>query len=271
MRGVGWIGEVRRRRRTRLASSCFDRRSAPSSTDLITASSNANSRLGQPDTYQAADTGDDSIEISTPDQPDGRGLRLTRSPLHSRQEKEPLLGAIAPSRAIVFASPIEAARGQTAFVDDAYSAAATRGREHDVGASLSTRRSGELADLARVRYSRAVRLRSLLPSWRFFDRAVASPELFVRIADGPWQPLPVPVRQFWSWAFAPAGNLALAYQSTVEQLVAQVDELDDSTDHDDPKITSLVGWMLVNEIAREAGASQWKIVRDGEDYLLGPA
>lgn len=56
-----------------------------SSTDLITASLNANSRLGQPDTYQAADTGDDQIEISTPDQPDGRGLRLTRSPLHSRK------------------------------------------------------------------------------------------------------------------------------------------------------------------------------------------
>jgi hypothetical protein len=120
-----------------------------------------------------------------------------------------------------------------------------------------------------------VRLRALLPSWRFFDRAVAAPELLVRIADGPWQPLPVPRRRLWSWAFAPAGNLALAYQSTVEQLVAQIDELDDSTDHDDPKITSLVGWVLVNDIAREAPRDaprwQWKIVRDGEDYLLGPA
>ena len=120
-----------------------------------------------------------------------------------------------------------------------------------------------------------MRLRALLPSWRFFDRAVASPELLVRIADGPWQPLPVPRRRIWSWAFAPAGNLALAYQSTVEQLVAQVDELDDSTDHDDPKITSLVGWALVNDIARDAVRDrdarwQWKIARDGEDYLLGP-
>jgi len=115
-----------------------------------------------------------------------------------------------------------------------------------------------------------VRLRALLPSWRFFDRAVAAPELLVRIADA-WQPLPVPRRRLWSWAFTPAGNLALAYQSTIEQLVAQVDELDDSTDHDDPKITSLVGWMLVNDIAHDVGASQWKIVRDGDDYLLGPA
>jgi hypothetical protein len=110
-----------------------------------------------------------------------------------------------------------------------------------------------------------------LPSWRFFDRAIASPELLVRVGDEPWRSLVLPRRRFWSWAFAPAGNLALAYQSTVEQLVAQVDELDDSTDHDDPKVTSLVGWMLVNAIAHDAGASQWKIVRDGEDYLLGPA
>lgn len=119
-----------------------------------------------------------------------------------------------------------------------------------------------------------MRLRALLPSWRFFDRAVAAPALLVRIADGPWQPLPVPPRRFWCWAFAPAGNLALAYQSAVEQLVAQIDELDDSTDHDDPKITSLVGWALVNDIARGAARDvprlQWKIVRDGEDYLLGP-
>lgn len=99
----------------------------------------------------------------------------------------------------------------------------------------------------------------------------------MRIADGPWQPLPVPRRRWWSWAFAPAGNLALAYQATVEQLVAQIDELDDSTDHDDPKITGLVGWALVNEIVREGAREgardrelRWKIVRDGADYLLGP-
>lgn len=111
-----------------------------------------------------------------------------------------------------------------------------------------------------------------MPSWRFFDRAVASPQLLVRIGAGPWQPLEFPRRHWWSWAFAPAANLALAYQSTVEQLVAQVDGLDESTDHDDPKITSLVGWTLVDAIAREvSGVAQWKIVRDGEDYLLGPA
>ena len=116
-----------------------------------------------------------------------------------------------------------------------------------------------------------MRLRALLPSWRFFDRAVASPQLLVRVGRD-WLPLPVPRRRWWSWAFAPGANLALAYQSTIEQLVAQIDELDDSTDHDDPKITGLVGWTLVDAIAHTVpDASAWKIVRDGDDYLLGPS
>jgi hypothetical protein len=55
--------------------------------------------------------------------------------------------------------------------------------------------------------------------------------------------------------------------------VARVDDLPDSTDHDDPKITSLVDYELVVRIAREQvppGASwRWKITRDGEDYLKG--
>jgi hypothetical protein len=152
---------------------------------------------------------------------------------------------------------IDATRGQTGR--------APSGRAPSGRAPSTTCRSRTHEILARVR------LRALLPSWRFFDRAVAAPELLIRIADEPWQPLPVPRRRFWNWAFAPAANLALAYQSTVEQLVAQIDELDDSTDHDDPKITGLVGWALVNGIAHEVGASRWKIMRDGEDYLLGPS
>ena len=110
-----------------------------------------------------------------------------------------------------------------------------------------------------------MKLRALLPSWRFFDRAVESPQLWIRIGDD-WTAMPVPPRRWWSWAFAPAGNLALAYQSTVEQLVAQVDELDESTDHDDPKIVGLVEYELVAAIA---AGRPWKITRDGEDYLLG--
>ena len=112
-----------------------------------------------------------------------------------------------------------------------------------------------------------MKLRALLPSWRFFDRAVESPRLWIRKGEA-WRPLEIPRRRWWSWAFAPASNLALAYQSTVEQLVACVDELDASTDHDDAKITGLVEYELVVAIA---GGAAWKITRDGEDYLLGAA
>jgi hypothetical protein len=121
------------------------------------------------------------------------------------------------------------------------------------------------------------RLRALFPSWRFFDRTTVPPRLFVRAVAGAWQAVAVPRRRAWSWAFSPAGNLALAEQSTVEHLVAEVDELDPGLDHDAPVITGLVSYELVTRIARThapSGRWQWKIVvdRDGEvsDYLVSP-
>ncbi|HEY6036652.1 MAG TPA: hypothetical protein VIV58_20385 [Kofleriaceae bacterium] len=121
------------------------------------------------------------------------------------------------------------------------------------------------------------RLRALLPSWRFFDRATVPPRLYVRAVAAEWQPVAAPPRRAWSWAFSPRGNLALAEQSTVEHLVAEVDELDPGLDHDAPAITSLVSYELVARIARAhapAGPWQWKIVvdREGEvsDYLVSP-
>jgi hypothetical protein len=122
------------------------------------------------------------------------------------------------------------------------------------------------------------RFRALLPSWRFFDRPAAPPRLYVRAVGGEWRPIEVPRRRAWSWAFSPAGNLALAEQSTVEHLVAEVDELDPGLDHDAPAITGLVSYELVVRIARAhapaAGPWQWKIVvdREGEvsDYLVSP-
>lgn len=120
-------------------------------------------------------------------------------------------------------------------------------------------------------------LRALLPSWKFFDRVAMPPRLYVRAVGGEWQPIAAPPRRVWSWAFSPRGNLALADQSAVEHLVADVDELDPSLDHDAPAIVGLVSYQLVARIARvyaPAGRWQWKIVvdREGEisDYLVSP-
>ena len=136
------------------------------------------------------------------------------------------------------------------------------------------------------------RLRALLPSWRFFDRAVASPALWVRQVDdggdGAWRPIAAPPRRWSGWAFAPAGNLALAYHAIVEQLVAELGELEleSSDDADpatplavetDPQVVGLVSYELVTRIARAytgARRFQWKIVIPGDpaptDYLLSP-
>ncbi len=104
-----------------------------------------------------------------------------------------------------------------------------------------------------------------------------SPQLLIRMTGGAWQPVTAPRRGWLGWAFAPASNLALAYHSTVEHLVAEVDQLDPATDHEAPAITGLVSYALVTEVARQAvraGAWQWKImVLDGAewtDYLVSP-
>ena len=114
------------------------------------------------------------------------------------------------------------------------------------------------------------RLRVLLPAWRFFDRAEPAPVLLVRIAGAAWTPLAAGPRGLTTWAFAPRGNLALAYHAAVAQLVAEVDELDAELPDDAPAITGLVAYELVTRIAHEAAGGQpcaWKIVVDGGDYL----
>lgn len=127
------------------------------------------------------------------------------------------------------------------------------------------------------------RIRVLLPSWRFFDRAVRSPALLVCCDDGDWRPLLPPPRTALRWAFAPWANLALAEQSVVEQLVALVEALevtDDDIADDAPAIVESVPYQLVaaiaHERARRAGAVRyrWKLVTpDGDtliDFLTAP-
>ncbi len=118
------------------------------------------------------------------------------------------------------------------------------------------------------------RLRVLLPAWRFFDRPTSAPVLAVRAGGGPWIGIGAAARGPLSWAIAPAGNLALAYHGVVEQLVAEVSELDAALAHDAPVIVALVSYELVTRIAREhvpAGAAwQWRIQVDDEDFLVSP-
>jgi hypothetical protein len=115
-----------------------------------------------------------------------------------------------------------------------------------------------------------VKLRALLPSWRFFDRASDSPQLFVERA-AEWIAIGPAPRTWTSWAFAPRGNLALAYHAVVEQLIAEVDELDPSIPDDDPRITGLVAYALVTNIARAhvpPGARfRWRIAV-GDEFLV---
>jgi hypothetical protein len=116
------------------------------------------------------------------------------------------------------------------------------------------------------------RFRVLLPSWRFFDRAVASPQLYVAEVGCAWLPLDAPPRHWFTWAFAPAANLVLAYRAVVDQLVAEISALDPETPDDDPAITGAVTYELVTRIARTRVVPgtrfRWKIATpDDPDFV----
>ncbi len=124
--------------------------------------------------------------------------------------------------------------------------------------------------------------RALLPSWRFFDRAVESPQLFVRIDDGEWRAFDPGPRPPLTPVFAPSANLHLAYVSVVERFVQELGELDLDSDapadgiERDPRVTRSVSYELVTRIARTVvppGARfQWKIVvREHGDYIVSAA
>jgi hypothetical protein len=128
-------------------------------------------------------------------------------------------------------------------------------------------------------------VRALFPSWRFFDRAVLSPRLYVRVGGSAdqlsaWTPVEIGPRSAAAFAFAPAANLALAYQSSIDRLVVELGEIDleDSAGdiETDPRVTELVSYRLVDRIARahapRAALVQWKLVvpEVAGDYLVTP-
>jgi len=131
----------------------------------------------------------------------------------------------------------------------------------------------------------ASRLRALLPAWRLFDRAAPSPYLLYRWATpgtgvGAWSPIDSGPRGAASCVFAPRANLFLAYHAAIEQLVAELGELElaapagpDAIDTD-PVVVHRASYHLVSRIARAylpaavrqapGAVFQWKLVVPGD-------
>jgi hypothetical protein len=69
-----------------------------------------------------------------------------------------------------------------------------------------------------------------VPTWRFFERLDASPDLLYRVwlrgsEPGPWlRVIPHPPRSLRSLIWNPEGNLTLASYGLVDQLVAELEE-----------------------------------------------
>lgn len=99
-----------------------------------------------------------------------------------------------------------------------------------------------------------VLLRSLLPSWRFFEDVEPGPELqfcVARAGDDAWQPVLVPPRRRGFFLNA-SGNLYLAQQSLVEQLWS---ELDGATLDEAKQLTS---YRLVQRLVTERAKERYR-------------
>lgn len=113
-------------------------------------------------------------------------------------------------------------------------------------------------------------LRSLLPSWRFFEDVEPGPELCCRVA--------LQGREYGAWqgvleqgAGAPrvllnaAGNLRLAYQSLVEQLEAELDGVERSL------APTLVPYRLVQRLVEQRLRSAGSAAGARYQFCIGNA
>lgn len=149
-----------------------------------------------------------------------------------------------------------------------------------LGASLAGRLSPSLPHGAL--------LRSLFPSWRFFDANEPSLCLYARVLEGereiaPFAPLlPEQGRSALALLFNPRGNLLLACHGLLERLVSELAELGPTPIEEAERLVAyrLVQNLALRFLAREPGARglqyQLKLVASGpdpgerEELLLSP-
>ena len=68
-------------------------------------------------------------------------------------------------------------------------------------------------------------LRSLLPSWKFFEDIGSTAILFFKMGDGGWKPFHHQIpRRFWHLFFNPLLNLQLAEKSALQHAVRDLTE-----------------------------------------------
>jgi hypothetical protein len=112
---------------------------------------------------------------------------------------------------------------------------------------------------------RALRpLRSLFPSWRFFDTIETTYVAHAREVStsgdaGPWRPLiPPPARGPLTLLYDPRGNLLLACHAVVDQLV---DELEEAGELTVDEAEALVSAELLRNVARVVGPGwpRWQL------------
>jgi hypothetical protein len=103
-----------------------------------------------------------------------------------------------------------------------------------------------------------VRLRVLLPSWRFFEAPGDVPVLSVRWGSdasrlGPWHAVALrPARHVAMLVFNPSGNLALAHAALLQSLVDAIEGTGDASAVDTAaQIGGSVPYALTARLARE--------------------
>jgi hypothetical protein len=126
-------------------------------------------------------------------------------------------------------------------------------------------------------------LRALFPSWRFFEDFDGESALFLRQSCSTgnfseWQRcLPRAERRAHHLLFNPKTNYILAVGSLVQQLLAEISDLDCTNAQSIEKLVSyqMVRNLVESELAKSqsvprASQYQFKVSGSGEDWLVSP-
>ena len=100
--------------------------------------------------------------------------------------------------------------------------------------------------------------RIFIPSWRFFDQEGLRPELWI-FKDGDWRRIGPPSIPWFALFYNSRFNRFHAVQNLLERLIVEMQS-------SPPE--KLVSYRLVEWLAREEGASAFKILARGETVLM---
>lgn len=113
--------------------------------------------------------------------------------------------------------------------------------------------------------------KTLFPSWKFFDESTDTPVLLYKYTDeADWKLVfPVPAKHWYNVLWNPQGNLYLAYNSHMQQLMMDLAEFEEVPE----KFSQHVSYKITHNFIKALHPTrpyQFKVSSREGDFLISP-